>query len=98
MLASPRLTVDYILFATKDVTLDLNPNEVSDARYVSASELKTMFTESGNSFTPWFKLICTHLLFPWWDLMVTRSKEAGKVGVDASVLEDQREDKVRKLV
>jgi isopentenyl-diphosphate delta-isomerase len=43
------MTVDYILFATKDVTTDLNPNEVSDARYVSATELKEMFTDQGTS-------------------------------------------------
>ncbi|KAJ9112665.1 hypothetical protein QFC22_006167 [Naganishia vaughanmartiniae] len=39
--------IDYILFATKDVTLDLNPNEVSDATYVNEQELRAMFDDSG---------------------------------------------------
>ncbi len=39
------LTVDYILFLTREVTLELNPNEVSDARYVSEEELKEMFED-----------------------------------------------------
>jgi isopentenyldiphosphate isomerase len=39
--------VDYILVATKDVTYDLNPNEVSDARYVSLEELDAMLEDDG---------------------------------------------------
>jgi isopentenyldiphosphate isomerase len=42
--------VDYILFATLDVDLELNPNEVSDARYVSKDELEAMFSDSSESF------------------------------------------------
>lgn len=148
--------VDYILFATKDVSLDPNPNEVSDARYVTEKELRQMFEDKGayslsisalvcnirrlmdfsltpprltflsftylplnhfylvsaqyiinhtfstldpaaNLFTPWFKLICNHLLFPWWKLMLDRSAEQGLGRVDAKVLEDQREEGIRKL-
>lgn len=140
--------VDYILFATKDVSLDPNPNEVSDARYVTEKELRQMFEDKGTSsrfrrlidfsltpprlassrclppsclhdfsprvsaqskhtfstldpaanlFTPWFKLICNHLLFPWWKLMLDRSAEQGLGRVDAKVLEDQREEGIRKL-
>jgi len=89
--------VDYILFATKDVSLDPNPNEVSDARYVTEKELRQMFEDKANLFTPWFKLICNHLLFPWWKLMLDRSAEQGLGRVDAKVLEDQREEGIRKL-
>ena len=46
------MPVDYILFATKDVSLDLNPNEVSDARYVTESELRQMFEDKGQSRMP----------------------------------------------
>ena len=38
-------TVDYILFCALDVTLDINPNEVSDAKYVSKDELEAMFAD-----------------------------------------------------
>ena len=50
-----------------------------------------------NLFTPWFKLICNHLLFPWWQLMLERSAAQGLGRVDARVLEDQREEGIRKL-
>ncbi|KAK8864322.1 isopentenyl-diphosphate Delta-isomerase [Kwoniella newhampshirensis] len=85
--------IDYILFCTLDVDLDLNPNEVSDARYVSRSELEAMFADDTNSFTPWFRLIARDLLFPWWDEMLAKSQaegwdaENGTGKVRASVLE-----------
>jgi isopentenyl-diphosphate delta-isomerase len=101
--------IDYILFATEDVTLDLNPNEVSDARYVNEQELRAMFDDNVNSFTPWFKLICRDLLFPWWSLMLKRSREAGweydtekdkwvSGRASANVLESEVKDVVMKLV
>ena len=65
-LTSPSL-VDYILFVRADVDLDINPNEVQDVRYASQDDLKTMFDDKTLKFTPWFKLICTSLLFEWWD-------------------------------
>jgi isopentenyl-diphosphate delta-isomerase len=34
------------LFCALDVTLDINPNEVSAAQYVSKQELETMFADS----------------------------------------------------
>lgn len=37
--------VDYILVITKDVTLDVNPNEVSESRYVSQEELTAMLAD-----------------------------------------------------
>ena len=62
-------SVDYILFIkpTESVTLNINPNEVQNAKYVSQSELKNMFQNSKLKFTPWFKLICQSMLFKWWD-------------------------------
>jgi isopentenyl-diphosphate delta-isomerase len=59
--------IDYILFIKADVDLNINPNEVRDSKYVSADELKTMFKDEANKFTPWFKLICESMLFEWWD-------------------------------
>ena len=38
-------TVDYIMFCSLDVDLEINPNEVSDARYVSKAELEAMFAD-----------------------------------------------------
>jgi isopentenyl-diphosphate delta-isomerase len=33
------------MFTALDVTLDINPNEVSDAKYVSKEELEAMFAD-----------------------------------------------------
>lgn len=64
-------TVDYILFIKADVDLEINKNEVQDYRYVSQDQLKTMFENKELRFTPWFKLICTTMLFEWWDHLNT---------------------------
>lgn len=58
--------VDYILFIKADVDVHANPNEVQDTQYVSAEELQNMFTDPDLKFTPWFKLICSSMLFEWW--------------------------------
>lgn len=58
--------VDYILFIKANVDLDINKNEVQDYKYVDAEQLKTMFEDKALKFTPWFKLICTSMLFEWW--------------------------------
>lgn len=59
--------VDYILFIVADARVEPNLNEVQATRYVSASELKTMFQDPALKFTPWFKLICESMLFEWWE-------------------------------
>ncbi|RMZ84474.1 hypothetical protein DV738_g793, partial [Chaetothyriales sp. CBS 135597] len=73
--------IDYILFIEADVTLDVNVNEVQATRWVSADELRQMFhdveTQSGADknlkYTPWFRLICERMLFPWWSALETGS-------------------------
>jgi isopentenyl-diphosphate Delta-isomerase len=70
--------IDYILFIQANVTLEINKNEVKDTRWVSADELRQMFTDVESKtgqdkdlkYTPWFKLICESMLFKWWDAMV----------------------------
>lgn len=34
---------------------------------MTAEELKAMFEDKQLKFTPWFKLICTSMLFEWWE-------------------------------
>lgn len=34
---------------------------------------------TGNSFTPWFKLIARDFLFGWWDELLARRGEDGKL-------------------
>lgn len=61
------MLVDYILFIKAKVDLDINENEVQDYKYVHADQLKAMFEDQTLKFTPWFKLICTSMLFEWWE-------------------------------
>lgn len=53
--------IDYILFAKKDVKLNVNENEISATKYVTLDDLKIM-----SDFTPWFKLILDSKLPDWW--------------------------------
>lgn len=60
--------IDYILIlkAKNNISVKANYNEVKDFKYVTAAELKHMFTDNTLVFTPWFKLICQTFLFQWW--------------------------------
>jgi isopentenyldiphosphate isomerase len=40
------------MFTALDVTLDINPNEVSDAKYVSKEELEAMFADESEFHCP----------------------------------------------
>lgn len=74
--------VDYILFIKADVDLDVNVNEVSAVKYVSSSQLKTLFQDSKQGkvpMTPWFRLICETFLFDWWSVL----ESAGDLGVSS---------------
>ena len=91
--------IDYILFIEADVDLDINKNEVRDAKYVDAAELKAMITqdesrggkeEAKSFFTPWFRLICQTMLFEWWEKLL--DKEHG------GVRQIQSEEQVRRML
>ncbi|CAL1695757.1 unnamed protein product [Somion occarium] len=71
--------VDYILFLTADVTVTPNVNEIRDYKYVDKAELQAMFDNSGNTFTPWFKLIARDFLFGWWDELLKCKDSHGQV-------------------
>ncbi|KAG6336669.1 hypothetical protein ID866_2416 [Astraeus odoratus] len=70
---------DYILFITADVTVKPNLNEIRDYKWVDKAELQSMFNDSSNSFTPWFKLIARDFLFGWWDELLRRKGSDGSV-------------------
>ncbi|EGC36659.1 isopentenyl-diphosphate D-isomerase [Dictyostelium purpureum] len=63
--------IDHILIAQKDhVTINAEPNEVMDYKYVSKEELQQMFEDEDNGkikLTPWFRLIAVNHLNKWWD-------------------------------
>ncbi|KAG0240860.1 isopentenyl-diphosphate delta-isomerase idi1 [Actinomortierella wolfii] len=71
--------IDYILFIRpthKDfIDMDPQPNEVRDVKWVTQDELRVLLEQgvtegSGIIVTPWFKLICEHFLFDWWNRML----------------------------
>ncbi|SCV05741.1 LANO_0H14158g1_1 [Lachancea nothofagi CBS 11611] len=70
--------IDYIFFCQlqpkQSLTVEPNPNEVRDFKWVNAAELKAMFQDSSYKFTPWFKLICDSYLFQWWEQLSDLSK------------------------
>lgn len=62
--------IDYIIFVQRDVTLQLNSNEVKDVRYVNRNALLSFVDESKKGtvlITPWFQLIFVHFLTTWWN-------------------------------
>lgn len=59
--------IDYMLFCKARVSHAANPEEVQATRYVSQTELQTMFADPTLKWSPWFKLIAQHLLPVWWD-------------------------------
>jgi isopentenyl-diphosphate delta-isomerase len=69
--------VDYIILAVADVKCDLNPNEVSEIRYVGKDELAELLAQEERQeimLSPWFKAVAQRWLPMWWDALL-----AGKV-------------------
>ncbi|QLL30895.1 hypothetical protein HG536_0A07100 [Torulaspora globosa] len=70
--------IDYILFYRlckgQELSVAPNVNEVRDSKWVSAEQLKQMFSDPNLKFTPWFKLICESYLFQWWEQLSDLSK------------------------
>ncbi|KAI3425236.1 hypothetical protein D9Q98_009004 [Chlorella vulgaris] len=59
--------MDYIFFLKADVTLQPNPEEIMDTKYVSLQELRQMMEPgSGLLWSPWFRIIAENFLEAWW--------------------------------
>ncbi|XP_011647799.1 isopentenyl-diphosphate Delta-isomerase 1 [Pogonomyrmex barbatus] len=66
--------IDYILFLQRDdITIDPNPDEVSEIRWVSRSEIEN-FMKTTSLLTPWFRLIYKFKLLQWWDNLHSLNK------------------------
>ncbi len=62
--------IDWLLFARKDVEMNLNPNEIESLRFVTPDDLRQMFKdqEAGKvQLSPWFQAIAERFLFGWWE-------------------------------
>ena len=53
------------------------PVSIFDRLTPLVTPLTELFAE--NAFTPWFKLIARDFLFGWWDELVARKGDDGKV-------------------
>ena len=65
--------VDYILLATADVECSLNPNEVSEIRYLAKEELGELLAQEERNeimLSPWFKAVAQKWLPMWWDALL----------------------------
>ena len=61
--------IDHCLVIHTDVNLNPNPNEVSDVKWVSQTELEEMLiaNDPENVIAPWFRSITAHLMTDdWW--------------------------------
>ncbi|CAM8979780.1 hypothetical protein QQ045_000408 [Rhodiola kirilowii] len=64
--------LDYLLFIVKDVSVNPNPDEVADIKYVNKEQLKELLRkadagEEGLKLSPWFRLVVDNFLYKWWD-------------------------------
>ncbi|TIB12692.1 hypothetical protein E3P92_02504 [Wallemia ichthyophaga] len=84
--------IDYIYFVKKDVSVEVNENEVSDIRWVSVDELKEMLSDGYSQFTPWFRIIVENFLFKWWEKGAEASQDAGLTGGDLDIRGDSDGD------
>ncbi|CAN1187036.1 Isopentenyl-diphosphate Delta-isomerase II [Linum perenne] len=64
--------LDYLLFIVRDVSVNPNPDEVAEIKYVNREELRELLRkadagEGGLKLSPWFRLVVDNFLFKWWD-------------------------------
>lgn len=64
--------LDYLLFIVRDVSMNPNPDEVSDVKYVNRDQLRELVKkadtgEDGVKLSPWFRIVVDNFLFKWWD-------------------------------
>ncbi|KAL1499089.1 hypothetical protein AB1Y20_013603 [Prymnesium parvum] len=70
--------IDYILFIQADVTLDPNPDEVGEVRYVTAQELREMLADPTLRWSPWFVGIMERAGWEYWADLEEALKENGR--------------------
>ncbi|KAL9665295.1 hypothetical protein QQ045_020710 [Rhodiola kirilowii] len=63
--------LDYLLFIVKDVSVNPNPDEVADIKYVNKEQLKEILRkadagEEGLKLSLWFRLVVDNFLYKWW--------------------------------
>ncbi|XP_071731199.1 isopentenyl-diphosphate Delta-isomerase I-like [Rutidosis leptorrhynchoides] len=64
--------LDYLLFIVRDVSMNPNPDEVADVKYVNREQLRELVMkadagEDGLKLSPWFRIVVDNFLYKWWD-------------------------------
>ncbi|XP_043285650.1 isopentenyl-diphosphate Delta-isomerase 1 [Venturia canescens] len=60
--------IDYVLFLKKkSITLDPNPDEVSEIHWVAKDAFPDFIKDVGAPLTPWFQLMLKYSLPQWWE-------------------------------
>jgi len=65
--------VDHLMFCKPSVPIcldNINPNEVSEVKWVSPAQLKEDFAAARlnpTHLTPWFEMIATQMMLGWWE-------------------------------
>ena len=80
--------VDHVLFVQGDVDLAPNADEVSDARFLTADELRAMLNEDGLKWSPWFVGIMERGGWEWWDNLGEAMRVGSKYADDRIVYFD----------
>ncbi|KAG7202810.1 hypothetical protein KM043_009968 [Ampulex compressa] len=65
--AQRRLGHELGIPASQDVTLDPNPDEISEIHWVSRNDIDQFVKKLDSPLTPWFELILKEKLPLWWD-------------------------------
>ncbi|RDX78909.1 Isopentenyl-diphosphate Delta-isomerase II, partial [Mucuna pruriens] len=81
--------LDYLLFIVRDVSVNPNPDEVADVKYVNRDQLKELLRkadagEEGLTLSPWFRLVVDNFLFKWWDHVEQGTLGEAFVGIRCS--------------
>ena len=61
--------LDHILLIQADVELKINPNEISEIRWVNQTQIEDLITNSPNNgeiIAPWFNEIYSRFASQWW--------------------------------
>eukprot|EP01126_Amoeba_proteus_P035874 TRINITY_DN3629_c0_g1_i2.p1 TRINITY_DN3629_c0_g1~~TRINITY_DN3629_c0_g1_i2.p1 ORF type:complete len:180 (+),score=21.99 TRINITY_DN3629_c0_g1_i2:240-779(+) len=65
--------IDYILMVRGDVELELNPNEVSEYKWLSRDQIESFM--NSHPVTPWFKLVVRNYILEWWQNLSTVQRD-----------------------
>uniref|UniRef100_A0A8D8WM50 isopentenyl-diphosphate Delta-isomerase n=1 Tax=Cacopsylla melanoneura TaxID=428564 RepID=A0A8D8WM50_9HEMI len=58
--------IDYIVFIKKNVTININKNEIHHTEYVGMDKMEDFLKSLHYPITPWFHFVVQSKLYTWW--------------------------------